>query len=309
MYFSFVTLGRKGVREDIKNRRNISSTNCFSLRFEGSRSATPERTVTPDSTKSGPSSTQSTVQAGSTAGDLYTAKLVQSTDKEEEEEEEKSLHRTDGSTEEDCTPGTGVEDPDAEIIQVVHNSETQSEPIDSCDQVTKSVSESATESVSEDPPPPPSEPAVVDSEPEKDISRGAIPKKFKQSAKNLPPPPPAASESDPAESRAELRGLKEFTQKYLAENSARAAAAAASDASATEALSDDIGEAEEAGMAPTIRRNSGGAYTSYVFISAEPGDEVGGGGGSVVSSSGSSGSGHGYAAAPTDRVTVNLKEC
>ena len=85
MYFSFVTLGRKGVREDIKNRRNISSTNCFSLRFEGSRSATPERTVTPDSTKSGPSSTQSTVQAGSTAGDLYTAKLVQSTDKEEVE--------------------------------------------------------------------------------------------------------------------------------------------------------------------------------------------------------------------------------
>ena len=107
--------------------------------------------------------------------------------------------------------------------------------------------------------------------------------------------------------RAELKGLKEFTQKYLKEQAAKNASknsetkeACKSDTLGAEGgvkpeeLDSDI---EDIDMPPTIRRNSGGAYTSYVFISNEPSDEVA----SVVSSNGS------YTD-PENRVTVNVKE-
>ena len=118
----------------------------------------------------------------------------------------------------------------------------------------------------------------------KDISSGAIPKKKKSK--------PPKSEKEPE--RAELKGLKEFTLKYLSENALKA-----SKASALSEVTQEDCDFDEAGeMAPTIRRNSGGGYTSYVFISNEPShDEVG----SVVSSSGS------YTD-PDSRVTVSFKE-
>ena len=116
---------------------------------------------------------------------------------------------------------------------------------------------------------------------------------------------PTANESE----RAELRGLKEFTQKYLKEQAAKNASSKKKTEPEQEpAHSDSLGceggaegvdsDIEDIDMPPTIRRNSGGAYTSYVFISNEPSnDEVA----SVVSSSGS------YTD-PENRVTVNVKE-
>ena len=109
--------------------------------------------------------------------------------------------------------------------------------------------------------------------------------------------------------RAELRGLKEFTQKYLKEQAAKNASSKKKTEPEQEpAHSDSLGceggaegvdsDIEDIDMPPTIRRNSGGAYTSYVFISNEPSnDEVA----SVVSSNGS------YTD-PENRVTVNVKE-
>ena len=102
--------------------------------------------------------------------------------------------------------------------------------------------------------------------------------------------------------RAELRGLKEFTQKYLKEQQAKNATG---DGAGLESnpdinnLESDLEDLElDPDMPPTIRRNSGGAYTSYVFISSDPSnDDVA----SVVSSNGS------YTD-PENRVTVNVKE-
>ena len=97
--------------------------------------------------------------------------------------------------------------------------------------------------------------------------------------------------------RAELRGLKEFTKKYLREQQAR-------NGTAEEGVEREPGETADSdiedldGMPPTIRRNSGGAYTSYVFISSDPSNDDGA---SVVSSNGS------YTD-PENRVTVNVKE-
>merc|ERR1719305_57347 len=115
---------------------------------------------------------------------------------------------------------------------------------------------------------------------------------------------PTANESE----RAELRGLKEFTQKYLKEQAAKNASKKTGPEEEAAARRDPLGceggaegvdsDIEDIDMPPTIRRNSGGAYTSYVFISNEPSnDEVA----SVVSSSGS------YTD-PENRVTVNVKE-
>ena len=115
---------------------------------------------------------------------------------------------------------------------------------------------------------------------------------------------PTANESE----RAELRGLKEFTQKYLKEQAAKNASKKTEPQEEEAARRDPLGceggaegvdsDIEDIDMPPTIRRNSGGAYTSYVFISNEPSnDEVA----SVVSSSGS------YTD-PENRVTVNVKE-
>ena len=102
-----------------------------------------------------------------------------------------------------------------------------------------------------------------------------------------------ANESNESE-RAELRGLKEFTQKYLKEQQARNGVSGGDEA-ACESEGEDL-DLEDPDMPPTIRRNSGGAYTSYVFISSDPSnDDVA----SVVSSNGS------Y---KEDRVTVNAKE-
>ena len=102
-----------------------------------------------------------------------------------------------------------------------------------------------------------------------------------------------ANESNESE-RAELRGLKEFTQKYLKEQQARNGVSGGDEA-ACESEGEDL-DLEDPDMPPTIRRNSGGAYTSYVFISSDPSnDDVA----SVVSSNGS------Y---KEDRVTVNSKE-
>ena len=108
---------------------------------------------------------------------------------------------------------------------------------------------------------------------------------------------------------AELKGLKEFTQKYLKEQQARNATGLQrpSDGSqdpgdlVEDNLDSDILEdidPDNPDMPPTIRRNSGGAYTSYVFISSDPSnDDVA----SVHSSNGS------YTD-PEGRVTVNVKE-
>jgi hypothetical protein len=149
-----------------------------------------------------------------------------------------------------------------------------------------------------------------------DISTGARPKQPRPAAHSneaSPESPGSAiclSESPITNDteRAELRGLKEFTQKYLKEQAAKNAAKKA-DGGSGAALGDPLGaeggaegpvdsDIEDIDMPPTIRRNSGGAYTSYVFISNEPSnDEVA----SVVSSSGS------YTD-PENRVTVNVKE-
>ena len=107
-----------------------------------------------------------------------------------------------------------------------------------------------------------------------------------------------SNESEPAE----LRGLREFTQKYLREQQAK------NGSSTTPVIQESLdhldGEVEDIldnpDMPPTVRRNSGsgGAYTSYVFISSDPSnDDVA----SVVSSNGS------YTD-PENRVTVNVKE-
>ena len=97
--------------------------------------------------------------------------------------------------------------------------------------------------------------------------------------------------------RAELRGLKEFTKKYLKEQQARnGGPEEAVEKESGETVDSDIEDLD--GMPPTIRRNSGGAYTSYVFISSDPSNDDGG---SVVSSNGS------YTD-PENRVTVNVKE-
>ena len=90
--------------------------------------------------------------------------------------------------------------------------------------------------------------------------------------------------------RPELKGLREFAAKYLAENAQLKPVVAQTEDSNNSPPPPDITAEEEADMPPTIRRNSGG-YTSYVFISN---DEQGGG--SVT------------APETTDpRVTVNLK--
>ena len=120
-----------------------------------------------------------------------------------------------------------------------------------------------------------------------------------------------SNESEPAE----LRGLKEFTQKYLKEQQQSAKNASSSSSKAGSKDDDQLvagaecldkldSEVEDIldnpDMPPTIRRNSGsgGAYTSYVFISSDPSnDDVA----SVVSSNGS------YTD-PDNRVTVNVKE-
>ena len=110
--------------------------------------------------------------------------------------------------------------------------------------------------------------------------------------------------NDPTESlisneseRAELRGLKEFTKKYLKEQQARnGGSEEAVEKESGETVDSDIEDLD--GMPPTIRRNSGGAYTSYVFISSDPSNDDQA---SVVSSNGS------YTD-PENRVTVNVKE-
>ena len=112
-----------------------------------------------------------------------------------------------------------------------------------------------------------------------------------------------SNESDRA---AELKGLKEFTQKYLKEQQARNATGPQGPLEGSadpgdlveDNLDSDILENIDPDMPPTIRRNSGGAYTSYVFISSDPSnDDVA----SVHSSNGS------YTD-PEGRVTVNVKE-
>ena len=118
---------------------------------------------------------------------------------------------------------------------------------------------------------------------EKDESTGAIPKRKPTQQVNN-----SEGESSELHNRAELKGLREFAAKYLAENAQLNPAAAANNGEG------DINSDEESEMAPTIRRNSGG-YTSYVFISN---DETG----SVHSSAASGGE-----AADASRVTVNLK--
>ena len=155
---------------------------------------------------------------------MYTATLVHSTDTTDSTQDTEPVQST-NNTESTVERTDNENTTDTEVIEVVDISE----PVES------------------EPSPEP--------EPTKDISKGAIPKKLKHKD-----PVKTGSDSDPERS-AELKGLKEFTKKYLAENSA-----AASDA--VEVLSDC--EEAEGGMAPTIRRNSGGAYTSYVFISSEP---------------------------------------
>ena len=110
-------------------------------------------------------------------------------------------------------------------------------------------------------------------------------------------------QSEPTESlisneseRAELRGLKEFTEKYLRQQEARNAGTEVVEESGQTGQDSDIEDLD--GMPPTIRRNSGGAYTSYVFISSDPSNDDQA---SVVSSNGS------YTD-PENRVTVNVKE-
>ena len=150
-----------------------------------------------------------------------------------------------------------------------------------------------------------------------DVSTGARPKQPKQTSSHvndlgLTSGSPISHSETPITNeseRAELRGLKEFTQKYLKEQAAKNASKQRSETEEA-AHSDPLGaeggveaegvdsDIEDIDMPPTIRRNSGGAYTSYVFISNEPSnDEVA----SVVSSSGS------YTD-PENRVTVNVKE-
>ena len=112
-----------------------------------------------------------------------------------------------------------------------------------------------------------------------------------------------SSATEPTESlvsneseRAELRGLKEFTEKYLRQQEARNAGSGAVEEPGQPGQESDIEDLD--GMPPTIRRNSGGAYTSYVFISSDPSNDDQA---SVVSSNGS------YTD-PENRVTVNVKE-
>ena len=96
--------------------------------------------------------------------------------------------------------------------------------------------------------------------------------------------------------RAELRGLKEFTEKYLRQQEARNAGVEGVEEAGQRGEESDIEDLD--GMPPTVRRNSGGAYTSYVFISSDPSNDDQA---SVVSSNGS------YTD-PEARVTVNVKE-
>ena len=150
-----------------------------------------------------------------------------------------------------------------------------------------------------------------------DISTGARPKQPRQTSSHSnegshDSPGTAISHGETSitneSERAELRGLKEFTQKYLkeqaAKNASKKTASETKEATRSDPLAGEGGaegvdsDIEDIDMPPTIRRNSGGAYTSYVFISNEPSnDEVA----SVVSSSGS------YTD-PENRVTVNVKE-
>ena len=103
--------------------------------------------------------------------------------------------------------------------------------------------------------------------------------------------------------RQNIADFKEFTEKYLAENARRTLSAVNEELEPQSELSEEHINAG-VDMPPTIRRNSGsgGAYTSYVFISN---DQAGGGDdvGSVVSSTGSYGESGG-----DNRVTVNVKE-
>ena len=153
--------------------------------------------------------------------------------------------------------------------------------------------------------------SAVQSEPEKRVKEtGARPKvpsnKNKTAVSNTNEANESliSNESEPAE----LRGLKEFTQKYLKEQQELAKNANSTkddDELGGECLDKLDSEVEDIldnpDMPPTIRRNSGsgGAYTSYVFISSDPSnDDVA----SVVSSNGS------YTDHADNRVTVNVKE-
>ena len=107
---------------------------------------------------------------------------------------------------------------------------------------------------------------------------------------------PTESQISNESERAELRGLKEFTEKYLRQQEARNAGTEVVEEPGQTGQDSDIEDLD--GMPPTIRRNSGGAYTSYVFISSDPSNDDQA---SVVSSNGS------YTD-PENRVTVNVKE-
>ena len=125
---------------------------------------------------------------------------------------------------------------------------------------------------------------------------GARPKVKQESVSQQQPSGTTESLISNESERAELRGLKEFTEKYLRQQEARNAGSEAVEETTGQTADSDIEDLD--GMPPTVRRNSGGAYTSYVFISSDPSNDDQA---SVVSSNGS------YTD-PENRVTVNVKE-